>query len=551
MKSKIFFILIIIIGFIPLFDLFNPGFPITHDGQDHVARIANFYQNLSDDNAIPRWAPNLNWGYGHPILMFLYPVPSYTSSFFHFLGFSLTDSVKIFFGLGFILSGITMFLWLREIFDDYISVAGTVLYLYAPYRFVDLYVRGAIGEHAAFIFLPLILYFLLKLSKKYSIWYLIGGSLSFAGLILSHNAISLMFLPIIISYAIYLITISKFRKYFILNTFFLILLGFGLASFFWMPAFFEGKYTLRNIVTTGGYTVHFVKLFDLIYGKWNYGGSGQFTVQIGILNLIVLFSSMLYLFYFKVNNRIRSGNFYFVIFLLIYSFIAIFLMLPYSDFIWKRIMILQNFQFPWRFLSVTVFTSVVIGTFILKALPKKIQIILGFLLIISSIFLTKNYWHAKNYSQKPESFFTGIYYGTTDTGESSPIWSVRFMEKESKAHLEVIEGKGIIKTLDRKSTRHEYKILTDGKIRLRENTLYFPGWKVFVDGREADIQFQDPKNRGLITFYVSKGEHSVKVIFRETKLRMFANLISLFSMLGISSLILFSCWRRGKSRKGL
>lgn len=92
-------LILIVIGFIPVIPLFHAGLPITHDGQDHVARIANFYASLSEGNIIPRWAENLNWGYGHPILMFLYPLPSYLASFFHFLGFSFVDSVKIVFGV--------------------------------------------------------------------------------------------------------------------------------------------------------------------------------------------------------------------------------------------------------------------------------------------------------------------------------------------------------------------------------------------------------------------------------------------------------------------
>ncbi len=59
-KSFNLFILLMIIAFIPLLDLLNPGLPITHDGQDHIARIANFYQNLEEGNIIPRWAGNLN-----------------------------------------------------------------------------------------------------------------------------------------------------------------------------------------------------------------------------------------------------------------------------------------------------------------------------------------------------------------------------------------------------------------------------------------------------------------------------------------------------------
>src|ERR1700690_3058082 len=110
--NKIFILLFLILAILPVMALFHSGLPLTHDGQDHVARIANFYQNLTYGNIIPRWAENLNWGYGHPILEFLYPLPSYIASFFHFTGFSLVDSAKIVYGLGIIFSLIFMYLWL-------------------------------------------------------------------------------------------------------------------------------------------------------------------------------------------------------------------------------------------------------------------------------------------------------------------------------------------------------------------------------------------------------------------------------------------------------
>ena len=81
------FALLILLSLFPLMDLLHPGLFDAHDSPDHVARIANFYQNLAEGTIIPRWAGNLNWGYGHPILMFLYPLPSYAASLFHFLGF--------------------------------------------------------------------------------------------------------------------------------------------------------------------------------------------------------------------------------------------------------------------------------------------------------------------------------------------------------------------------------------------------------------------------------------------------------------------------------
>ena len=359
-KRYLFPFVIIFISSITLIDLFKPGLPLTHDGQDHVARIANFYQNLSEGNMIPRWAGNLNWGYGHPILEFLYPLPSYLSSFFHFVGLTLVDSIKLVFGLSYVLSGLAMYLLIKELLNDGKSAffAG-LLYVIAPYRFVDLYVRGAIGEHVAFIFPPLIFYFLHKLSRRYSLWYLIGGAMSFACLVLSHNAITLMFLPLIFLYVVYLFFQASSKKFFILNSLFLILIGFGLSAFFWIPAFMEGKYTLRDVVTSGGeYLVSFVSWKDFFISEWSYGGTLTLSKQIGLVHWIGIAGSVVATYYlYKSKNRlwiISLGG------LLILG-ITLFLMTVESNWIWQAITILQKFQFPWRFLSLAVFLSALLG----------------------------------------------------------------------------------------------------------------------------------------------------------------------------------------------
>ena len=225
MNKRLLFIAIIIFSIIPVVSLLHGGLPITHDGKDQVARIANFYINLKDGNLIPRWAPNLNWGYGHPILEFLYPLPSYLASFFHFFGLSFIDSAKVVFALGMILSLIFMYMWLSLFLGEFPALFGAILYVYAPYRFIDLYVRGDIGENLAFVFMPLTLYFIYKLYKSNNYKFLVPGGISLAFLILAHNAVALMFIPFIIFYCFYLIIISKDKKFLISHFSFLIFLG--------------------------------------------------------------------------------------------------------------------------------------------------------------------------------------------------------------------------------------------------------------------------------------------------------------------------------------
>lgn len=484
--------LLFLISLLPLLNLVTHGLPVTHDGQDHVARIANFYTSLSEGNVIPRWAGNLNWGYGHPILMFLYPLPSYIVSLFHAIGFSFVDATKLVFSVSYIASILAMYLWAKNRWGVAAGVVGGALYGFAPYRFVDMYVRGAIGEHVAFIFPPLILLGLDRQSFLLT-------SLATAGLILSHNAVSLMFLPIIILYIIY-------KRKGMLISFGFLLLGFAISAFFWFPAFFEGKYTLRDIVTKGEFIDRFVPWSWFLYSPWNYGGGAQFSKQLGIAAWVSIVLGIVF----------RKK----LVFLL---FLALFLMTYESKFIWDNISLLQKFQFPWRFLTLATFLTATIGAITAPQLPKRYVWVISFLAIVSTFSM----WHAKDYQIKPEFFYTGVYEGTTDTGESSPIWSVRFMERKPSAPIQIIEGKASFEQGLRTTNKRRYTVQAQTSTRLAENTLYFPGWQVFVDGKPIIVEFQDPAYRGLMTFRIDPGNHQIEIIFVETKLRKFADIISL------------------------
>ncbi len=524
------FILVILLAVIPLVGLLPQGLAETHDGIDHVARVANFYKGLSEGVIFPRWGENLNWGYGHPILMFLYPLSSYVSSFFHFLGASYVDSIKLVFGFGYIASGVTMYIWARKQFNEHFAIASSLLYMYAPYRFVDLYVRGAIGEHMAFIFPPLILYFIFNNFERrvgLKTTSFIGVSISFALLLLAHNAISLMFMPIIACYSLVLAYSRKEYKS-LLYIFLAVVNGFLMSAFFTIPAFLEGKFTLRDIVTGDEYKNRFVtNPLTFLYGAWSYGITGQFSVQIGVAHICgILLAPLVFLKTKKKEAKLI------LIMIILFFVCSLFLMIPQSDFLYQLVTTLQKFQFPWRFLTLTVFTSSVLGASIFIVIKNKnVKNISIGLLIFLLLLSTVSYWWAKSYRKIPDNFFETVYNGTTDTGESSPVWSVRFMEKKPRAHAEVISGKAIIVEKNRKSTTHIYQItaLTESS-RIRENTLYFPSWKVYIDGKESTIQFQDPSERGLITYNLEKGSHTVMVEFRDTKLRVISSMLSIASV---------------------
>ncbi len=546
MSKRIAVIILLILSILPLLDLFHPGLPVTHDGQDHVARIANFFESLTEGNIVPRWAANLNWGYGHPILMFLYPMPSYIASAFHFIALTFVDSTKLVFAVSFMASILTMFLWISEAWGVPAGIVAALLYGFAPYRFVDLYVRGAIGEHVAFVFAPIVMYALLLLSKSKKL--IRGGNilaLGMAGLILSHNAVSLMFLPVILLYVSYLLFFeTKDKKNFLLHVIFYMVLGFMLSAFFWMPAFFEGKYTLRDIVTKGNFGDRFVPFQWFFYSPWNYGGGNEFSKSLGVVQWFVIASGV---FVFFKTTKAKIRLFIGVCFVLLAA--SLFLMTSWSALVWEKISLLQKFQFPWRLLTLCVFIVSVLGGFVAEKIPRKRWVISFVAITIVLLLSTIDMWHARDYSIKPQEFYSGIYNGTTDTGESSPIWSVRFMEKRPTAPAEVIEGDAVITDEERTGMKHRYTIEAKVKTRIAENTLYFPGWRITSDGSPVSIEFQDPQYRGLMTFWLDAGPHKVIVEFVNTKLRTFSEIFSIIGLTMLFGIPLFSTlWKRFLSR---
>jgi len=530
-KNPLFWILLV--SLLPVLSLLHPGMPILHDGQDHVARIANFYSALREGIIVPRWAENLNWGYGHPILMFLYPLPEYLASAFHAIGCTLVDSTKLVFGLAFIASAAAMYLWMSSAFGLSAGVIGALLYTFAPYRFVDLNVRGAIGEHVAFIFPPLVLYFLRK--KNY-----IGYSLTLAALILSHNAIALMFIPIIALYALYLLVYEeKKRLFFAMYCFLFTLLGFALSAFFWLPALLEGRFTLRDIVTAGEALKRFVPWQWFIYSPWNYGGTETLTKSLGISQWIAVAVALWVLVRIKERKQKIFIGVSGVILL-----ISFFIMTSASLPIWRASKLLQDFQFPWRFLSVSVFVAALLGG-VAFARGKKLVIIYYSLFII---LITFPMWFPKGYEQHDDSFYSGVYPGTTDTGESSPVWSVRFMEHTAANPLSVVDGDATVTVGKRTSTIHEYTLTVRKSTLMLENTLYFPGWTIYLNGLPTGIEWQNPDYRGLMTFRVTPGVNQiVRVVFEDTAVRTTANRISAGSIIILGGIGIGQyLWRRKK-----
>lgn len=384
-KKKInLFILLLLISILPLISILRAGVYQSGDFTINVYKTMALYSALSDKVFLPGWAESLNATYGYPLFIFTYPLPYYTAALFHFIGFSFINSIKLLLISSFILSGVAMYLWAEDLFGKLPAFVAAIFYLFTPYHLIDLNFRADIGETLSFVFFPLTLFFTRKVFKKKGFrWALLGG-LSICGLILSHQAVSVSFIPFVILYGLfefYQLKKKEIRKLFSFCSF--ILLGFLLSAFYWIPGVFEGIYTRRAITQE----ILFRNFWEYIYSPWKLGflfqgNKGELSFIIGYVQLFVVLTAFVFLFRRIIKNTYQRR----LLILFLFAFLLTFFMTQsISKPLWYIIPLISNFQFTFRLLADIAFFTSAIAAIVTKNINKPIII---YLLILIAIFPT-------------------------------------------------------------------------------------------------------------------------------------------------------------------
>jgi len=528
MRQKFFLILLLTILILPaIHSLLSPGFFSSHDGDWMVIRLSDFHRSVVSGQIPVRWGDRLNHGYGYPVFNFSYPFSLYFGEVFRLLGFGFVDSVKIVFALGFILSGVFMYLWLREKWGNLGALVSAVLYVYTPYRFLDVYVRGSLGEATAFIFPPLIFWSAEKLADKWQKSYFILGSLAFAGLITSHNIMAMLFALVFLSYLIFRWLIFRDRKVFLCQLTILIL-GLLLSCFFWLPALYDKQYVLFDKVVVADFFAHFPTLPQLLLPSWGYGPSLPFSdqdtlsFQVGVINLIVFLLVILRL---RLINLRKNFLTYFLVLAFAGAFL---LMLGPLGWFWKILPLGNLIQFPWRLLMLTTFSSAVLAGGLVQSIKPSRKAFLAVGLIALSIFLTYKYARPEYFVDKGELFYSTNESTTTIANEYMPIWVKLPPVNRAAQAVEIVSGEGSVSAVLATSKKISFTVSSENESLVQINKIYFPGWQVKLDDKTSPIAYDNPQ--GLIRLPVSVGKHTIVAEFGETPVRLAADIVSLLGL---------------------
>lgn len=546
------YFIILIVALLLSVPLMQKGIHTGDDGEFHISRTIGTIEQLKNHESpliVSRFSNKLGFAWN----LFYPPVTTIINVIFALLTGNVVTAMKIYAFITLLVSGIAMYEFVKNLTNNKLAAMfSAIIYMSAPYRMLNIYVRLAVGEMASFMFMPIIfngLYNVLNGKTEKSYQLVIGAVL----LALSHN-ISVLYTAIIaLIYVI--INIDKLRDKKIFKTLFSSLIIIILSVlFFELPLFeqmhatdYEVKrkmFTRWSVQSSG---LNPVNLFTSMF--WQKDGRDY---TIGIPTILSLFLIPFALKRMKKDETLRTNYKFFMITGFVSCLMATFIFPWY--FMPK---ILLNIQFPWRMLEfIDLCFSIVAGINYILLLEyfenkyKESQSARKMLTAITTILVTATCLYGLSFAKNLEVRDIGNAYfeedevidTSWDTSRYSSYleyWPQKAINNEEYVvnrdqKIHILQGNAKIMNESKNNGKLDFEISSaENDTELELPFLYYKGYVAELttsDGAKKTFETTESKN-GLVQIKVDQNSvGKFHVQYHATKLYKICLVISLVTM---------------------
>ena len=531
-NEKYYSIIIILIASIFVcIPLMSKNIDMTYDdGIQHIARLMGTYQSIQEGQT--SIMSNFCNGFGYSWNIFYSPITALAPLIFKLLGVSFTACIKLFMFVVIFLSGYFMYVFTKKVTNNNnVSIVAAILYILAPYRLTDMYIRTALAELASFIFIPIVfegLYIIVNEEKKsYKL------ALGATGLILTHQVIAMY--TAIICFIYLIVFFKKLKSKTVLknigvNLLFCILM----TSFYWVGLLQHYLDTSYEVFVPGRMEREEVLIFyKAKFSQLFITNSEQTMIYaIGLLSVIGLVLTPIA--YKKIPEEYKKTYMFFLItgVILIGMTLSIF---PFE----KLPQALTMLQFTFRLFTFTsfFFAFVVATNFVIliknfKTLDIVVLLTISVLLLVP--YKSKLYF---NLQENEERLINGVRV-TEKTGRvHAGMASMEYLPTKAFKNLKHIANRkdevivldndeAVISDYTKQSSNMNCKILNVKKETTIELPyIYYLGYRVYANGQE--IKYTESDN-GLIQINIAQ-DSQIKVKYLGTNEMLISYAVSIIS----------------------
>ncbi len=522
---------------------FHSGFPYTHDGENHLARFANYILAIREHQFPPRFAPNLFDHFGYPAFNYNYPLANILSvplSYAHISYeniFKFLAIVAVFGGL------IGTWQWLQEWQSSWwAQLFGIAVFASNPYLLNAIIFRGNIGEIFALCLMPWVFWTVEKLRRSQpSPITIICMIIIYSLFSLSHNIAVVFLLPLLFIYA--LLRLPRSRQTWF--TFFLIVITATLATlWFWLPAIVEKSETVVDSVNVTQQVLdHFPTFDQLFFSPLTFGFSykgpvDNLSFSLGLVQIAVVVLGTIFLIHTFIRKQFTYRHLALFVLCLMCIGLGV-LQLPVTAPLWKLFLpIVKYLQFPWRLSMFWQIFLLPIAAFLFAHLNIKGKLFLLALLAMQLSYVWRvkavDYFH---HTQQDYDYFTQ----SSSTNNENRTKNFTYMPtRKWEASPDIIGGTSGVGVVNWRGSEREYELVLSTPSTIIEPTMNFLGWETYVNGKRVNY-IDSTQIGGRIAYQLSPGKYSVQTLFTQnTPARRIGNTTSAITIIMIGCAAIYA-----------
>ena len=532
------------------------------DGYDllfHLNRIEGIKNALLDGQFPVRLPYSWMNGYGYAVSIFYGDSLLYFPAVLRILGFTVQGAYKAYvLTINFATIAVSYWCFYKIIRNRKIALAGCVVYVLAPYRLLCIYLRGAVGEYTAMLFLPLVLYGLYVIyaeNDKRAKW--LPLAIGFAGLVQCHIISTL--LTALFAALFCFANLKKTVRWKNFKQLLIAVCAVVVADFWFIVPFldyfqFEYRSTELNLLgkmnAHGTFLSQLFALFprgtgDAYTIDGGIGQTGEMSYPLGAAFGMVAVCYFLYLLGREKDKKrepdklIKLGNYALVGGIL--ATIMTCVWFPW-DFIQqafdgKLALIVQNIQFPWRILGIAslLFSTAFIcllGSLKSTGYRKEAVVLTGLVVVLTSI--SACYFYSDNEDRREPLYIQSETDIHSEVGEGIE-YLLKGTDIGSWLNDEVIMDEPIENFAYEKvkgSSFITYKNSTDSEVYADIPVFCYKGYQAKDIDTGETIEIMSGEQNRIRVVIPSGYEGTIKVRFQEPLYWRISEVVSIIGILG-------------------
>ncbi len=518
-----------------------------HDFGFHAASWLDVAGQWKEGIFFPRWTEWANYGFGEPRFIF-YPPLSWM------LGAALGSVLPwnsvpgVFIVVVQTIAGVSAFALARRFLPDKAALFGGACYAANPYALVIIYMRSDFAEQLACAFMPLVVLAALHLCGLAEIrrrsWPRSMGlfAAAFAAVWLSNAPAGVM-----ASYSVALIFAWTAVEEKSLRPLWRgaggLALGFGLASFYLLPAAYEQPWVNITQALSSGLQPS----DNFLYTMTNDPEHSVFNwIASSVAILLIVMTGIAGIAAHRGTTQEQSHEETKKLWrvLLVLSAVAVILMIRPSAIFWARLPKLRFVQFPWRWMAILAVPYAYFFAAAIAPRRRKWMWVAAVVLVAAgtATFLVKQtWWDSDDIPSLREAIANGQ--GFEGTDEYDPLGDDHYNLPEKAPRVQVLPVEGSEGSAPKAEIHIErwtaeeksLRVTSNGFMRIGLRLLNYPAWRVELNGNE--VTPQRAETNGQMILSLSPGTQRITVRFVRTPDRKLGIAISLVAVLILLALL--------------